>query len=65
MLGCGRVYGVSVEAVGKRVEKCVRCGKVWEKVWEGIRKGIGKCVGGGRELCWGVEKGKGRCGKRC
>ena len=45
MLGCGRVYGVSVESVRKSVEKCVG-------VWKNVRKGIGECVGVWREM-WG------------
>ena len=37
VLGCGRVYRVSVESVRKSV-KCVG-------VWRDVRKGIGECVG--------------------
>ena len=41
MFGCGRVYEVNVEGVGKGVEKCVG-------VWRNVRKGIGECVGCGK-----------------
>ena len=38
VLGCGRVYGVSVGDVRKSVEKCVG-------VRRDVRKRIGECVG--------------------
>ena len=59
VLGCGRVYGVSVEGVRKSVEKCVG-------VWRDVRKGMRVCGGVGRgkercqEVCWGVGRGKRR-----
>ena len=50
VLGCGRVYEVSVEGV----RKCVKC----VGVWKDVRKGIGECVGRdvGRDVgkCVGV-----------
>ena len=61
MLGCGRVYKVSVESVTKSV-KCV--GK-----WRDVTKGIGECVGRGKErcgeVCCDVGKGKRRYEERC
>ena len=64
MRKCGGMYGVSVEGVGKSVEKCVG---VWRDVRKGIecvglwreaRREVGKCVG-----VWGDVRGDVWCGK--
>ena len=62
---CGRVYGVSVESVGK----CVGCGEgegevwgVWGKVTGKVRvkRSVGECM----RLVWRVRESLLRCGER-
>ena len=49
VLGCERVYGVSMEGFRKSEEKSVG-------VWKDVRKGIGECVGVGGEARRDVGK---------
>ena len=68
---CGRVHGVSVEAVVKCVGvgegRCAeRCEEVLEEVWESVLefgvdmgRGVRKCWGRCGKVCWG----EGRCGE--
>ena len=70
VLGCGRVYGVSVEGV----RKCVKCIGVWKDVRKRIGECVGKCVEVWGEVRDGVRRGVGGvkdavecggCGKVC